>query len=188
MKLGIMCASYPGNLEVNESSKIVIEALTMKPYTFVKGSGVDGTMGLVEEAAREKGRAILSVGNPFELSRSTADIKIPVKSTFERLEKIYENSDIIIFLDGGTGTLSEFLSFLNNKIETEGDKPLILYNPNGIYNFLLKDLEQRKRLDLIKYNYKEYFDEAKNLNDLAYYLEKYENKFNRESDERRKVR
>ena len=73
-------------------------------------------------------------------------------------------------------------------METEGDKPLILYNPNGIYNLLLKDLEQRRKLGLVRDNYKEYFNEAKNLNDLAYYLEKYENKFNKESDERRKVR
>ena len=188
MKVGIMCGSYPGNVEVNDSSKIVIEALTMKPYTIVKGAGTDGTMGIVEEIARENGREIVSIGNSFEIRRSTADIKIPVNSTFERLEKLYENSDIIIFLDGGTGTISEFLSFLNNKIETEGDKPLILYNPNGIYNLLLKDLEQRKRLGLIRDNYKDYFDEAKNLNHLAYYLEKYENKFNKESDERRKVR
>ena len=188
MKVGIMCGSYPGNVEVNNSSKIVIEALTMKPYTIVKGAGVNGTMGKVEEIARENGREILSIGNPIELKRSTADIKIPVMSTFERLERIYENSDVVLFLDGGVGTVSEFLSFLNNKIETEGDKPLILYNPNGIYNLLLKDLEQRRRLGLIRDNYKDYFDEAKNLNHLAYYLEKYENKFNKESDERSKVR
>ena len=181
MKVGIMCGSYPGNVEVNDSSKIVIEALTMKPYTIVKGAGVNGTMGKVEEIARENGREILSIGNPIEL-------KIPVMSTFERLERIYENSDVVLFLDGGVGTVSEFLSFLNNKIETEGDKPLILYNPNGIYNLLLKDLEQRRRLGLIRDNYKDYFDEAKNLNHLAYYLEKYENKFNKESDERSKVR
>ena len=67
-----MCGSYPGNVEVNKSNKIVIEALTMKPYTIVKGAGTDGTMGIVEEIARENGREIVSIGNSFEIRRSTA--------------------------------------------------------------------------------------------------------------------
>lgn len=183
-----MCSSYPANIEVSESNKFVAECITSLPYTIVMASGESGSMGQIKEIARENGRELLIVGNCFQLARSTADIKISVKSTFERLEKIYENSDAILFLDGGIGMLSEFLSFLNNKIETDDEKPLIIYNKNGIFNFLLKDLEQRKKLGLIKDNYKEYFNEAKNLEDLALYLSKSEEFYNRMNEEKGKVK
>ena len=119
------------------------------------------------------------VGNPFELVRSHADEKIPVNSTFERTAKIYEKSDAILVLTGGTGTLSEFMAFLNNKIETKDEKPLIVYNENGNFKEILADLENRKKAGLIDDSYDLYFKVARNINDLAVFLQEAEEKFAR---------
>lgn len=126
----------------------------------------------VKEILRENGNMLITVGNSLELDRTTADVKVEVSSTFERAEKIYENSDIIIFLDGGTGTLSEFCSFLNNKIETD-DK-------------IIDDLRRRYKEGLAsKGEY--YFKEVKSPLELKEHLEKVENKLNN-VEERSRVR
>ncbi len=186
MNVGIMCGSYDSaSMESRLSNSTIVSALAMKDYTFVMGSGESGSMRDAKEIIRENGRMLISVGNRFELDRTTSDIKIEVNDTFERLKEIYKNSDVIIFLDGGLGTLSEFTAFLNNKVETKDKKGLIVWNPNGLYNNTFKDLEERKQAGLID-NYRLYFDEVKTLDDLAASLEKWEQKYN--GTERSKVR
>ena len=189
MNVGIMCGSYDSaSLESRDNNSKIVRLLTMKDYSFVMGSAETGSMMDAKEIIRENGRFLMSVGNSFELARTEADVKVSVTSTFEKLAEIYKNSDVIIFLDGGMGTLSEFMAFLNNSIETKEEKPLILYNESGMYNYILKDLEFKRKEGLIDSSYKLHFDEAKNIEELAMYLEKAENKVNKDTLERGKVR
>ena len=177
MYIGIMCGSYDtANLESRLSNSEVVSSLVKRDYTFVMGSGETGSMRDAKEIIRENDSLLMIIGSKNELDRtksSKTDIKIEVSSTFERLNEIYKNCDVIIFLDGGIGTLSEFTSFLNNKIETQTEKKrinndpsLILFNPNGLYNYLLKDMELRKASGLIDSNYKSFFAEANNVDEL----------------------
>ena len=140
------------------------------------GANSFGSMGEIKEIIRENKKKLLIVGNQIELEMNMADIKVPVRSTFERTAKIYENSDVILFLNGGVGTVSEFYAFLENKLETQDNKALIIYNGNGNFNYLLEDLEKRKEEGLLDNNYNSYFDIANNLEELVASLEKAENK------------
>lgn len=174
MYIGIMCGSYnTANIESRLSNSEVVSSLANRDYTFVMGSGETGSMRDAKEIIRENDKLLIVVGTKNELDRTESnnkDIKIEVSSTFERLNEIYKNCDVIIFLDGGIGTLAEFTSFLNNKIETQTarkDEPnLILFNPNGLYNYLLKDMELRKEKGLIASNYKSFFTAANNIEEL----------------------
>ena len=49
-------------------------------------------------------------------------------NTFERTKNIYEKSDVLIILPGGTGTLAELFSFLEEARTQPNDKKIILYN------------------------------------------------------------
>ena len=141
----------------------------------------------VKEILRENGNMLITVGNKFELERGNADVKIEVSSTFERAGHLYENSDVIIFLDGGTGTLSEFTSFLNNKIETDDKKKeLVLVNIDGVYNKQIDDLKRKYKEGLAS-NTLTYFKEVRSPLELKAYLEKVENKLNN-VEERSRVR
>ncbi len=141
----------------------------------------------VKEILRENGNMLITVGNKFELERGNADVKIEVSSPFERAGHLYENSDVIIFLDGGTGTLSEFYSFLNNKVETDDKKKeLVLVNIDGVYDKVIDDLRRRYKEGLAsKGEY--YFKEVRSPLELKEHLEKVENKLNN-AEERSKVR
>ena len=188
MNVGIMCGSRDtASMESRLNNSRAVSEIADMGYTFVMGAGETGSMRDVKEILRENGNMLITVGNSLELDRTTADVKVEVSSTFERAEKIYENSDIIIFLDGGTGTLSEFCSFLNNKIETDDKKKeLVLVNFDGVYDKIIDDLRRRYKEGLAsKGEY--YFKEVKSPLELKEHLEKVENKLNN-VEERSRVR
>ena len=177
-------ASLGSRLHNSEVAREVVK----RGYTIVMGAGETGSMRDVKEIAKENGNMLLVVGREEELDRSScADIKISVLSTFERALELYNDSDTILFLDGGAGTLSEFISFLNNKIELNDlNKELILYNKDGVYNRIIKDLERRYREGLTS-DVHTYFREVSSINELRSCLDEIEHKFTIEF-ERRKVK
>lgn len=178
MNVGIMCSSKEtASLNSRLNNATVASVIAMKDYSFIMGAATSGSMGNIKEILKDSNRKLTIVGNEFEVQRVDADRKIIANSTFERTKKIYENSDVIIFLDGGIGTLAEITSCLSNKIETEDDKILILYNETGCFDYLLKDLERKNRNGLIDNFYDRYFDVNNNLEELANSLEKAENRF-----------
>ena len=188
MNVGIMCGSRDtASMESRLNNSRAVSEIADMGYTFVMGAGETGSMRDAKEIIRENGNMLITVGNRFELERGNADVKVEVSSTFERAERLYENSDVIIFLDGGTGTLSEFCSFLNNKIETNDDKTkLVLYNKEGYYNKVIDDLKRRYKEGLTD-NTLKCFKEVKSPLELREHLEKVENKLNN-VEERSKVR
>ena len=189
MNVGIMCGSSDmASLESRGSNSEAVYSIANKGYTFVMGAGESGSMRDAKEIIRENGNMLITVGNSLELGRTIADIKVEVSSTFERAERIYENSDVIIFLDGGTGTLSEFYSFLNNKIETDDkNKELVVVNIDGVYNKLIDDLKRRYKEGLAS-NTLTYFKEVRSPLELKAYLGEVEKKLNGSDQERERVR
>lgn len=92
-------------------------------------------------------------------------------TTFDRTKEIYKNSDKILFLPGGTGSLSEILSMLEEKRTINSDKEIIIYNQDGYYYDLIKfitKLIKNKFNDISILNYIKIFNDK---DDLIKYLE-----------------
>lgn len=69
----------------------------------------------------------------YQEDLSRVDNKYLLASTFDRTKKLYEMADVIIFLPGGTGSLAEIFSSLEEYRTLESNKRLILYNYNNFY-------------------------------------------------------
>lgn len=70
--------------------------------------------------------------------------------TFDIKKEMFNKSDLIVCLPGGTGTISELLSFIEEKRSNDKDKPIIVYNEDGFYNTfinVLNELEENKFID-----------------------------------------
>ena len=67
MKLGIICASDPGDVKTIENNNAIAELVTRRPYTIVMGAEETGSMASVKEIAKYNGREILVIGNEIEL-------------------------------------------------------------------------------------------------------------------------
>ena len=83
------------------------------------------------------------------------DCKI-CEDTFELKKNLFNDSDVVVILPGGPGTLSEVLSFIEEKRSNDMDKLLIIYDENNYYDKLisiLDDFVKEKFADSSIYDY-----------------------------------
>ena len=81
--------------------------------------------------------------------------------TFERTKGIYDDSDFLILMPGGTGSTAEIMAFLEQARTDSWDnktpKTIVVYNKDGHYNQLLSQI-------------KEYIDKGFNDDSIYEYL------------------
>ena len=81
--------------------------------------------------------------------------------TFERTKRIYDESDILIMMPGGTGSIAEAFAFLEQARTDSWDnktpKTIVVYNKDGHYNQLHSQI-------------KEYIDKGFNDDSIYEYL------------------
>ena len=58
------------------------------------------------------------------------------ENTFKMKESMYNNCDLIVVLAGGTGTLSEFTSYMEENRSGERQVPIIMYDEDEFYKYL----------------------------------------------------
>lgn len=100
------------------------------------------------------------------------------ENTFDMKKDMFNNSDLIVCLPGGIGTLSEILTYIEEKRSNDKDIPIIIYDENHFYDKLfdlINDLEKEK---FVNESFKTTYDVATNK-------EEFENLF---YDIKRKVR
>jgi hypothetical protein len=62
--------------------------------------------------------------------------------TFEMKQKMFNKSDLIVCLPGGLGTLSELLTYIEEKRSNDKNIPIIIYNENNYYEKLFELIEE----------------------------------------------
>ena len=93
----------------------------------------------------------------------------------ERCKSIYDDSDIMIIMPGGTGTLSEMFNFLEELRTNEIDKELIIYNKDNYYIDIIKIINtfiKNNFNDETIFNYLKVFNDK---DDLIKYIKEKEN-------------
>ena len=76
-------------------------------------------------------------------------------STYERTKKIYNESDILLLMPGGTGTIAEIFSFLEEMRTIKTEKKLILFNRNNYYKEIIQFIKNAIEK---KFNTEDIFD------------------------------
>ena len=114
--------------------------------TLVYG-GVDaGLMSVLARAVKITGKGRVIGVVPMlrsDMASPLNDVEIPAEGLADRKVNMYLMSDVFVVLPGGYGTLDEMMStlaYLNfNNIS---DKSIILYNPDGIYDPLIRQFSR----------------------------------------------
>ncbi len=97
-------------------------------------------------------------------------------TTFDRCRGIYQNSDILIMMPGGTGTTSEIFSFLEEKRTIKDDKDIIIYNKDNYYTNIIEMINNYVNNNFNDddiFNYIKFFNDK---DDLINYIENKEEK------------
>jgi len=142
----VFCGSRFGNspqytLVAQELGKLI----AINGLRLVYGAGDVGLMGEIAKAAQKNGGRILGVIPEhllkLEVAKTDLDTFIVTENMHERKKVMFSNSDIIVVIPGGVGTLEEFFEVLTWKQLGLHTKEIILLNVEGFWDNLLGLIE-----------------------------------------------
>lgn len=136
--LCIYCGSRPGNDPAFKEAAIEIgREAARRGCRIVYGGGKLGLMGATAGAARDAGGAVFGVIPEFlvelEGILDGVDHKI-VETMHERKMLMFEESDAIVTLPGGIGTLEELIEVLSWARLALHKKPIIVLDLKGFWS------------------------------------------------------
>ena len=141
MKIFIGSGSNPKIKEeyLNET-KNICKMLCDLDYDLVFGAYSEGLMGVCYKEFINNNKKVTGVileAYLYDLKNMPNMNNIITKSSFERIKIIYDESDLFLFLPGGTGTFNELLAIMEEQKTNPSNKKIILYNYLGFYDGLI---------------------------------------------------
>lgn len=145
MRLFIGCSSSDdiSKSYFDDCSKY-LEELFKIDNDLVFGAYNKGLMGLAYQKAIKYERNIIGItpeifkGDAIELDYTNLII---TKNISRRTDELIKESDALLFLPGGVGTIYELFTVIESKRSGEFNKPIIIYNSNSYFDKLLLFLD-----------------------------------------------
>lgn len=145
-KICLFCGSRPGKKPVyGDTARAMGAALAGAGFGLVYGAGDLGLMGAAARAAKAAGGHVtgfiprhlleLEVGNP------DIDALIVTETMHERKKLMFGNSDAVVALPGGPGTLDELIEVLTWRQIGLHTRPVVLVSPEGYWDPFLALIE-----------------------------------------------
>ena len=130
-------------------------------------------MGLAYRVAKKHHRTIFGLcpkAYQEEANVVECDSIDITESILESTLKIFEQSDVIVLLPGGYGTVFEFFTAMQSRICEEMKKPIILYNSCGYYESLVSFIKNMCEEKFAKDFLNQYFFVANTQEEIINYL------------------
>ena len=138
----VFCGSRTGNRPAYaEAARATGTMLATRGWRLVYGAGDVGLMGEVARAAQQTGGTTFGVIpiHLFQREVGKRDLStfIVTENMHERKKVMYMNSDAIVVLPGGAGSLDEFFEVLTWRQLGLHEKPVYLLNTGGYWDPLM---------------------------------------------------
>ncbi|RED13040.1 TIGR00730 family Rossman fold protein [Pontivivens insulae] len=138
----VFCGSRDGdNPAYIEDAKAIGAAIAAENWRVVFGAGDVGMMGAVADAAQAGGAPLFGVIPSHlvdrEVGKQDSDTFIVTDNMHTRKTVMFANSDAILVLPGGPGTLDELFEVLTWRQLGVHDKPIVLLNSDGYWDGLV---------------------------------------------------
>jgi len=177
-KVSVFCAS---STKVKEeyllSAKKVGNILSKSGIEVFYGGGAVGSMGALAEGVIEEGGKITGIIPKFMIELEWANPKVKnmivTETINERKEKMLNLSDGIIALPGGTGTLDELVEAISHKKLGLFDKPIVILNTLGFYDYLISFLEHMADTFFIRNEHLQLINIVKEPEEIIEFLKNY---------------
>ncbi|MEM1275504.1 MAG: TIGR00730 family Rossman fold protein [Pseudomonadota bacterium] len=142
----VFCGSRPGKKDVYRATAEALgTGLAEAGFDLVYGAGDLGLMGLTARSAKAAGGHVTGFipRHLFERELGTYDIDALVitETMHERKKLMFGNSDAIVTLPGGPGTLDELIEVLTWRQLGLHERPVILVGPEGYWDPFLALLD-----------------------------------------------
>lgn len=170
-RIGIFCSAADDIETVYfEKARELGAWMGQNKKTLVYGGANIGLMECVAQAAKNQGAFIMGVV-PTKLEERGAvsdllDVIFRVDNLSERKDAILRESDILVALPGGVGTLDEVFHVMASASIGYHSKKVIFYNINGFWNELLAFLNRLREQHFARRPWENFYLVANNLEEL----------------------
>lgn len=177
MKIGIFCSAN-NNIDPDffKATEDLGRWMGENGHTVVYGGCDMGLMRCIGHAVHDAGGMTIGVvPDKIEKNGTRAtclDVDIPVDSLSERKDIMLMQSDIIIALPGGIGTLDEIFTVAAAKTIGYHQKQVILYNMKGFWDTTIAMLEDMQQRGMIRGDYHDMITSVNSLEELTTYIDK----------------
>lgn len=146
-RICVYCASSPKvNRAYFDATEKLAKILIINEIEVIYGGGSVGLMGHLADTVIENNGQILGVMPHFmreiEWSHKGVNQFIFTETMAERKEKLLENTDGLVALPGGSGTLEELFEAITLKRLGKYTQPIVILNTNNFYAPLKMMLER----------------------------------------------
>lgn len=124
-------------------ARSIASYLAKNEFDLVFGAASFSMMGACYEEFIRCGRQVLAFTTEkykSDLDNLDGSKKFTCDTTFDMKKSMFENSDLIVVLPGGIGTLSEVLSYIEENRSNDKSVPIEIYDENGYYDNLFEML------------------------------------------------
>ena len=170
-KIGIFC-SASGNIDKMyfDMAGRIGKWMGETGKTLVHGGASLGLMECVAQAVKTNGGHIIGVV-PAKLEENGKVSALPdriinTRNLSDRKDMIVEESDVLVALPGGVGTLDEIFHVMAAASIGYHHKKVIFYNEDGFYDTLLKALKEIEEKGFARQPFSTYYDVANTLEEL----------------------
>lgn len=142
----VFCGARPGKNPAHTTAAVTMgQAIARMGWRLVYGAGDVGLMGQVARAAQSAGAPTFGVIPTHlmsaEVGKRDLTTFVITEDMHERKKVMFMNSDAIVVLPGGAGSLDEFFEVLTWAQIGLHRKPIFLLNVEGYWNPLLALLD-----------------------------------------------
>ena len=170
-RIGIFCSAADDIETVYfEKARELGAWMGQNKKTLVYGGANIGLMECVAQAAKNQRAFIMGVV-PTKLEERGAvsdllDVTFRVDNLSERKDTMLRESDILVALPGGVGTLDEVFHVMASASIGYHSKKVIFYNVNGFWNELLAFLTRLREQRFARRPWENFYLVANNLEEL----------------------
>ena len=146
-------------------------------WTLVTGGSNIGLMKTLSKTVKtNKGKSIGVIPIFFEKRNLTCYDNSEIifsKDLQERKKILFDISDAFVILPGGFGTLDELLEIITLKMIGQVNKPIIIFNQDNYYEFLLKQFDVIFKENFANYNNTKTYHVSNTISDAFEYIKEF---------------
>ena len=177
-KITVFCGSSSGTDEsLHEKARELGHMLAVRGIGLLYGGTRIGIMGMLADSVLANGGVaegvIPSVIEERKIAHTRLTRLMLVNTIEDRKKHLIEDGDAILAFPGSYGTLDELFNALVLKQLGKMEKPVILLNLNGFYDFLIKQLDVIVSKGFMRAEYRNLLKTVNNLEELAPFLDQY---------------
>ena len=176
-RIGIFCsASNDIDARFIEKTRELGAWLGKNKKCVVYGGSNTGLMEVVARAAKENGGTLMGVVPSILEEKGRAsdmlDIQFKTVNLSDRKDIMLRESDIMIALPGGIGTLDEIFHVMASATIGYHDKKVVLYNIDGFWDGIVDFMHHLDQHNFIHKSLNLVVESANNLEELIQIIEK----------------